>query len=679
MRRFASLIAWLAIALPAFADGPGDNIADKVRPIPPKGIDLDPEVRAELQEGVEQLGKTIQILRQDLTKKPAFAALIPDVEIYRLAVHYAVKHGEIFRKEEIPVAKKLLEQGQARAKELAEGKPSWPTQTGLVVRGYVSKIDNSVQPYGLVVPVTWNPKSAVKHRLDFWFHGRGENLSELNFIDGRQKSPGEFAPANAFVLHPYGRYCNANHFAGEVDTLEALEHAKKHYSIDENRLVVRGFSMGGAACWNFAVHYSSKWAAAAPGAGFSETPDFLRVFQKETIHPNEWQRKLLRMYDCNDWVLNLTNVPTVAYSGEKDNQKQAADVMVKAAKSIGMNLVHVIGPGTGHSYHPAAKVEINRRIDALAEAGRSIAPSKVRMTTYTLRYPRQHWVQVEGMEEHWQQATVNATLVVETANNEDVAKNIIDAKTKNVDRISFVFQPGEINYFDLSGKTVVRIDGQDVEASGPESDYSLHVTLEKTKGKWALATADAGLRKRPGLQGPIDDAFMDRFIMVRPTGKPLNDKVGTWAKEEMEHRLVHWRRQFRGEAIVKDDAKIDDADIASSNLALWGDPSSNAVLARIADKLPIKWNGQEAIVAGKIYTADKHVPVLIYPNPLNPKKYVVLNSAFTYREYDYLNNARQIPRLPDWAVFDVDQPRTSQQPAGIAIAGFFNERWEFER
>ena len=34
-----------------------------------------------------------------------------------------------------------------------------------------------------------------------------------------------------------------------------------------------------------------------------------------------------------------------------------------------------------------------------------------------------------------------------------------------------------------------------------------------------------------------------------------------------------------------------DADIASSNLVLWGDPGSNKVLARIADKLPVKWTG----------------------------------------------------------------------------------------
>ena len=60
------------------------------------------------------------------------------------------------------------------------------------------------------------------------------------------------------MLHPYGRYCNANKFAGEIDCFEALDHVKKHYPIDEDRIVMRGFSMGGAACWQFAVHYPGR-------------------------------------------------------------------------------------------------------------------------------------------------------------------------------------------------------------------------------------------------------------------------------------------------------------------------------------------------------------------------------------------------------------------------------------
>src|SRR5437879_10436338 len=58
--------------------------------------------------------------------------------------------------------------------------------------------------------------------------------------------------------------------------------------------------------------------------------------------------------------------------------------------------------------------------------------------------------------------------------------------------------------------------------------------------------------------------------------------------------------------------QVDEKVIAGSNLILWGDPQSNKVLAKIADKLPIKWDDSKP-----------HVPVLIYPNPLNPKKYVV--------------------------------------------------------
>ena len=52
------------------------------------------------------------------------------------------------------------------------------------------------------------------------------------------------------------------------------------------------------------------------------------------------------------------------------------------------------------------------------------------------------------------------------------------------------------------------------------------------------------------------------------------------------------------------------------------------------------------LVGTAMFDAAHHVPVLIYPNPLNPKRYVVLNSGFTFREYDYLNNARAGSQAP---------------------------------
>jgi pimeloyl-ACP methyl ester carboxylesterase len=665
-----SFVLFLPTSL-AHADGAVDNLSEKVRPIPPKGVALAEADRSTLKTGLDKLSQEITSLRDDLKSRQDLLELLSDVEIYESAVRSALVHDEFFNLREVSVAKSLLEQGMTRAKQLHEGKAPWNTATGLVVRGYLSRIDGSVQPYGLVVPSSFQANTPNRFRLDAWCHGRGENLSEVNFIRDRQSSPGEFTPPNAFVLHPYGRYCNANKFAGEIDLFEAIDHIKKHYPIDDDRLVMRGFSMGGAACWQFAVHYPGMWAAAAPGAGFSETADFLKVFQNEAVQPAWYEKKLWHLYDCTDYALNLFNCPTVAYSGERDRQKQAADMMAKALESEGIELTHIIGAKAGHNYTREAKAEINQRIDSIVSGGRDTAPARVYFTTWTLRYNRSHWVQIDGLEQHWERARIEANLL-------DIQERCPQIRTSNISAFTLMFPAGRFPFPEaLNRKPNVLIDGDRLEAPRPSSDRSWIVHFEKTNGRWKLAeTAEDGrLRKRHGLQGPIDDAFMDSFIMVRPTGPVLNDRVGKWVTTEMKHAVDHWRLQFRGDARVKDDKEITEADILAHNLILWGEPTSNAILAKVVGKLPLDWNKDRIQVGDGSFDAGHHVPVLIYPNPLNPKRYIVLNSGFTFREYDYLNNARQVPKLPDFAVVDIDVPASSRLPGGIVTAGFFTEDW----
>lgn len=664
--RFTLLV--LPLFLLAF-DGPADNVPANVRPIPPAGITVPEEDRQALDADVMELGREIDELRTVLKGKADLLGLLPDVQVYHNAVRYALTFNEFFNAREIPVAKALLAQGRERARLLREGKAPWTAATGLVVRGYVSKIDGSAQPYGLVVPESYRAGAATQHRLDVWLHGRGETLSEVNFIDGRQKSAGEFTPPHAFVLHPYGRYCNANKFAGEVDVLEALAHVQRNYAIDEDRIVMRGFSMGGAGCWQMAVHYPGRWVVAAPGAGFSETQDFLKVFQNEPLQPTPYEQKLWHLYDCTDYALNLANCPTVAYSGEIDKQKQAADAMAKALAAEGIDLVHIIGPKTGHSYHPQAKAEINRRIDSIVAAGRDPVPERVHFTTWTLRYPESFWVRIEGMAQHWERARVDASI--------HPGRGEVAVRTQNVSALTLTMPPGRCP-LDVSRQPMVYLDNQEVPGAPVQSDRSWSAHFRKRADKWERVASnnDSTLRKRPGLQGPIDDAFMDSFLMVRPTGTPFNDQVGKWCAGEMRHALEHWRRQFRGEARVKDDTAVTEADIAAHNLVLWGDPQSNRLLAKIIEKLPLKWTPDAVTLGGATCSAAEHAPVLIYPNPLNPKRYVVLNSGFTYREYDYLNNARQVPKLPDWAVVDTKVAPSSRAPGRIAAAGFFDEEWK---
>jgi hypothetical protein len=84
------------------------------------------------------------------------------------------------------------------------------------------------------------------------------------------------------------------------------------------------------------------------------------------------------------------------------------------------------------------------------------------------------------------------------------------------------------------------------------------------------------------------------------------------------------------------------------------------------------------MIGDRTFDAAHHTLALIYPNPLNPERYIVLNSGFTYREYDYLNNARQTPKLPDWAVIDLREPASSRYPGKIVAAGFFDENWQLK-
>jgi hypothetical protein len=609
--------------------------------------------RAELTAAVAALGKEIEALRQDLKNKPQLLRFLPDIQIYYNAVRYPLQYNEFYKTGEIETARALLAQGMERARALRGGDAPWTKQSGLMVFGYVSKIDGSVQPYGLVVPETFVAGDGKKRRLDFFCHGRGETLTELSFINGRQKSPGEFTPPDAFVLHPYGRYCCANRFAGEVDLFEALADIKQRYSVDEDRIVARGFSMGGASAWQYATHHSDQWAAASPGAGFSETVGFLRL-DAPGKEPRPWyEQKLWHWYDSTDYALNLNQCPVIAYNGDKDGQKQAADMMEAAMAKEGLTLTRVIGPDTGHSYHLESKKEINARIDVFVAKGRETMPRQIHFTTWTLRYNTMNWVTITGLAEHWERARVDAERT-------DAG---VTVKTQNVSRFALASAA-------VAGKPVL-VDGQ--KLTGLQF-------VKNANGRWSADKGKTdGLRKSHGLQGPIDDAFMDRFVMVRPTGKPINAQVGAWVDSEMTRAVREWRATFRGEALVKDDKSITSADIASGNLVLWGDPSSNAVLAGIASKLPVRWDRDGSVkVGGKVYPAGTSVPVLIYPNPLNPKRYVVLNSCTTFREADYTNNDRQYAHLPDWAIVDITTPPNKSTPGRIADAGFFDEQWKLK-
>ena len=82
------------------------------------------------------------------------------------------------------------------------------------------------------------------------------------------------------------------------------------------------------------------------------------------------------------------------------------------------------------------------------------------------------------------------------------------------------------------------------------------------------------------------------------------------------------------------------------------------------------------MVQGKSYDPSAFGLSMIYPNPLNPRRYVVINSGHTFHEADFKNsNSWLFPRLGDIAVQSIQKTSGGAYTESIRWAGFFDSQW----
>ena len=640
------------VLLHSFCSWAAEPIQPITRRLPPPGIEIPEKDRKELESQLKTIKSRVARAKDE--------TLLPDIEVYIKAVDLALRHGEFYKENEIALAYEALKTANLRLDHLLAGRTPWTSDRGLVVRGYRSEIDGSAQPYGLEIPK--NLKTTKGARLIVFLHGRGDKKTDLHFIRERETRQGKVATDDSIVLHPFGRHCMGFKSAGEIDVLDTVDHVQRHYGTDPRRSVLMGFSMGGAGAWHIGAHYPDRWAAMSPGAGFAETAQYNRL--KKEDYPPSYEQTLWGMYDVPAYTRNLFNLPVVAYSGENDKQIQAARVMEQAFAIEGKKLTHVIGPGMAHAYHPQKLTEIVRAMKDASPGGHradGLTPAKISIQTCTLRYGKVHWVRILQLEKHWQDSRVDAEI-----QTDDGDKKGLTVTTKNVKSL-------ELSIF--AYREMV-IDGQPINIAKPVRGTTPFLTKTDGRWQWQLENFDPAnsLVKSPGLQGPIDDAFMESFLVVTPSGQSKNERVQGWVEFELAHFQDRWRALYRGEVRTKRDVDVTPGDM-EMNLVLWGDPDSNRIIKRLIDRLPITWNEKELKVRGERQDASTHVPLLIYPNPLNPRRYIVLNSGPTHREGHDRTNSLQNPKLPDWAVIDISSPPNELSSGAVVDADFFDEQW----
>lgn len=665
IRRFFSTLLFVCLCAAAFDETTAQVPQPAADRAPPIKRVLPPVAKPLPAKDQEMLQLELAKVRQQRDRLHATnpqAANFADVDILLKAVRYALQHGEFFdHKKDLARAETLLALAKKRLELMTEGGDILAEQRGPMARGFYSEIDGSAQPYGLIVPEKLDLSKPAP--LYVWLHGRGDTSCDLQFISGflGTKAPGPLQPENAIVLHPFGRYCNGYKSAGEIDVLEAINDVQKHYKIDADRIVLAGFSMGGAGAWHMGAHYADHWCAVHAGAGFVDVKRYQNITDDKL--PPWYVQKLWGLYDVPDYKRNFLNVPLIAYSGEQDKQKAAADIMEAELAQEGLKLSHLIGPGMGHKYHPEVLLDVQKRLAAFVDQGRPDFRDRITFQTRTLRYHKFDWVYVAALEEHWKDSRINASV--------DEKDDRITFSTTN---IAAIFLPT------LDGFKEVHIDGQTFSRLPYRAVPP--IILFKNEGRWSIRLQlpwKVGERKTPGLQGPIDDAFVSRFTIVLPEGN--NSTVDRWARFESQHFSERWRMLMRGDARTKKADELAEGDgpklSATDNLVLFGTPRSNPLIAQMLDKLPIKWTDQTVGMGDLEFDASKVVPVLIYPNPMDPSKYVVLNSGLTFREAHDKTNSQQNPKLPDWAFVDVTQPPTDELPGKVLAAGFFDEEWQY--
>jgi dienelactone hydrolase len=646
-------IAPFALAVGFLAWAALSTAQDEPQAYKPTDVEL-----AMLRSQAQALAKEVESLRAQGVPDD----LLLDVEVYSKAAAWMLRYPEeYYRKIYIHDALNVAAEGRARAAALAKGETPWLDGAGRIARGYRSEVDGSVQPYIVVVPKSYD---GTPLRLDLVLHGRNARLNEVSFLTSAARPRAGTPEPDYLQLEVYGRTNNAYRWAGENDVFEALAAVERHYRVDPDRIVLRGFSMGGAGTWHVGLHHPDRWVAMEAGAGFTDTLVYARASLPNNVP--EWQKRAMHIYDAVDYAANAYTLAVVGYGGEIDPQLQAS-VNIREAlakdgavfRPDGLNFVtdslraiFLVGPQTPHRFHPDSKKRSDAFLDKAVARGRR-TPDKIRFVTRTTRYADSFWVRVDGLEKLYGEAEVRA----------EREATAVRATTRNVSRLVLE---------DAGAVEKVAIDGKSLSVP-PQHGAALY--LAKGADGWALRSSEKQMRgdalvKRPGLEGPIDDAFTAPFLVVAPSGKAWNEPVQRAALARMELFRREFPKWLRADAPMKQDSKVSKQDIANKNLILFGDPGSNAMLARVLDQLPLRWTRETLEIDGKSYPAAGSLPVLIYPNPLNPVRYVVLNSGHTFHEAELRGtNALLYPRLGDWAVL----PAAGGEPLTV---GFFDEHWK---
>jgi len=540
-------------------------------------------------------------------------------------------------------------------------------ETGQFMRGYYSDIDGSLQGYAVYTPATYNrdepfPLVINLHGYDPSFSSWQQNPFLPMF------APHATAHDRYIVVNPFGRGNTVYQNVGEYDVLSVIAEVKRLYNIDDDRVYLTGGSMGGAGTWNIGLRYPDTFAAIAPIMGPTEfafwngplserTPAYRKFFYDKMSALSIAENAINYPMFCNHGVLD--DIVPVEQSRK----------IAKRLNELDYNLEYVEHP---EAKHGGFKPEMEQGIfDWFEDLSRESHPKKVVYKTANLRHNKSYWVTINRFIDIMDFAEIEVEMI---------SDNTVEVKVANVAQISLDFSD---ELFDMSKPVRIMINGRErFNNKIPSSKtVTLHAKLKKDGRvrKWTEKNPwkNQKLSKNEKISGPILDAYNSGFFLVYGTsGTELESQIN---KKEAESFSAQWESWQHVPCRIKKDVDLSADDIESYNLILIGSIKSNSIISQLNNELPIQFKKNSIVVGNKRFSGEDIGISMIYPNPLNPERYIVIQAGTTWKGTAHIT--KRLGTEFDYIVFDERTMGLNIPQGNLAVdgtpllCGFFDQDW----
>ncbi len=363
---------------------------------------------------------------------------------------------------------------------------------------------------------------------------------------------------------------------GHIELSEAMDALCREFSVDRDRVFLTGWSDGGFTAVWLASHYPHLVTGIAPNCG-------------------NWQY-------ANVEYLGLTNLPTLNVDGWFDGgYNNISFARWQMLRSAGADTACLWGQH-GHSYQPYEDVEEFKQIlDWAKKYRRDLYPKRVRYATWNLAWHRAYWASIQRMIDPLLACQIDVAVQPE---------NRIVGQTWNVAELTLALCEQLV---DISRPIEVVLNGRTVYAGPATAKLNIEL-IERPEAAFVkdaampdeIAAVTVGSSYDTGGFLAIPDR---RWISVRPTN----------LDEATTKLLTGWWPDT-----AKPDRDVTDRDLAECNLLLYGGPEMNTLTARMVDRLPVRFEAGRFKVGSAVYDRPTHCIAFVHPNPLNPKKYVIV-------------------------------------------------------